>query len=53
MKISLDTSIIVEIERENEKMIEFVENLLKRHELFISVVVSSEIFTGTLVMQIG
>jgi predicted nucleic acid-binding protein len=47
MKISLDTSIIVEIERRNEKIIEFIENLLERHEIFISVVVLSEIFTGT------
>jgi predicted nucleic acid-binding protein len=47
MKISLDTSIIVEIERRNEKIIEFIENLLEKHEIFISVVVLSEIFTGT------
>ena len=47
MKISLDTSIIVEIERRNEKIIEFIENPLERHEIFISVVVLSEIFTGT------
>ncbi|MGB7002654.1 MAG: type II toxin-antitoxin system VapC family toxin [Halobacteriota archaeon] len=47
MKISLDTSIIVEIERRNEKIIEFIENLLERHEIFISVVVPSEVFTGT------
>ena len=47
MKISLDTSIIVEIERSNEEIIEFIEHLLERHEIFISVVVLSESFTGT------
>ena len=47
MKISLDTSLIVEIERKNEKVIEFIENLLEKHEIFICVVVLSEIFTGT------
>lgn len=47
MKISLDTSIIVEIERSNEEIIEFIEHLLERHEIFISVIVLSEIFTGT------
>jgi predicted nucleic acid-binding protein len=47
MKISLDTSIIVEIERRNEKIRGFIESLLERHEIFISVVVPSEVFTGT------
>ena len=47
MRISLDTSIIVEIERKNEKIIEVIEKLMKKHEIFISAVVSSEIFTGT------
>jgi predicted nucleic acid-binding protein len=47
MKISLDTSIIIEIERKKEETIELVENLLKKHEIFISAVVLSEIFTGT------
>lgn len=47
MRISLDTSIIVEIERKNEKIIDFIENLLEMYEIFISVVVLSEVFTGT------
>ena len=47
MKISLDTSIIVEIERKNEEIIEIIEKLMKKHEIFISTVVLSEIFTGT------
>ena len=47
MKISLDTSIIIEIERKKEETIELIENLLKTHEIFISAVVPSEIFTGT------
>ena len=47
MKISLDTSIIVEIERRKEKTVELIENLLILHKIFISAVVPSEIFTGT------
>mgnify|MGYP000259227157 CR=1 FL=1 len=47
MKISLDTSIIVEIERKNDEIIEIIEKLMKKHEIFISAVVMSEIFTGT------
>ncbi|PXF51645.1 MAG: hypothetical protein C4B55_04575 [Candidatus Methanophagaceae archaeon] len=47
MRISLDTSIIVEIERRKKRTIGLVENLLETHEIFISAVVLSEIFTGT------
>jgi predicted nucleic acid-binding protein len=47
MKVSLDTSIVVEIERRNEGIIEIIEELMKKHEIFISAVVQSEIFTGT------
>jgi predicted nucleic acid-binding protein len=48
MKISLDTSIIVEVERRNEKVVKLLEDMvLKRHEIFMSSVVPSEIFTGT------
>nr|CBH37997.1 conserved hypothetical protein, PIN domain containing [uncultured archaeon]CBH38512.1 conserved hypothetical protein, PIN domain containing [uncultured archaeon] len=47
MKVSLDTSIVVEIERRDEGIIAIIEELMKKHEIFISAVVSSEIFTGT------
>jgi len=47
MKVSLDTSIVVEIERRDEGIIEIIEELMKKHEIFISAVVQSEIFTGT------
>ncbi len=47
MKVSLDTSIVIEIERKKEETIELIEKLLKTHEIFISAVVQSEIFTGT------
>lgn len=47
MKVSLDTSIVVEIERRNEGIIDIIEKLMKKHEIFISAIVSSEIFTGT------
>ena len=47
MKLSLDTSIIIEVERQRRETLALIENLLKEHEIFISAVVPSEIFTGT------
>jgi predicted nucleic acid-binding protein len=47
MKLSLDTSIIIEVERQKGAILDLIETLLKKHEIFISAVVPSEIFTGT------
>ena len=48
MKIFIDTSIVVDIERGNEETAELLERLIeKNNSVFISAVVASEIFTGT------
>jgi tRNA(fMet)-specific endonuclease VapC len=47
MKISLDTSVVVGIDRGREEVIEVLERVIEEHEVFISTVVASEIFIGT------
>ena len=47
MKITIDTSIIVEIDRKNELAINVIKNLIKKDsELNLSIVTVSEILTG-------
>ena len=48
MKIFIDTSVIVDIERGNEETVGLLDYLLAgKHSILISSVVASEIFTGT------
>lgn len=47
MKILVDTSIIVEIDRHNKEAVAFLQKLVeKNHELIISTVTVAEILTG-------
>jgi len=48
MKILFDSSIIVEIDRQNEQVITILKDLVnKKHELIISTITVSEILTGS------
>lgn len=48
MKILCDTSVIVEIDRHNEKTVHLLQKLIEKgHELLISAVTVSEILTGS------
>jgi len=48
MKILFDTSIIVEIDRQNEKIVNILKKLVeKRHDLIISTITVAEILTGS------
>lgn len=48
MKIFLDTSVIVDIERGKEETVNLLELLIeKNNSILMSVIVASEIFTGT------
>jgi len=48
MKIFIDTSVIVDIERGKEETVELLERLMEENNsILISSVVASEIFTGT------
>ena len=52
MKIFIDTSIVVDIEREIEETSNLLQHLiLTNHTVFMSTVVASEIFTGTYLRQ--
>ncbi len=48
MKIFIDTSIVVDIEREIEETVNLLQHLIStNHTVLMSTVVASEIFTGT------
>lgn len=48
MKILCDTSIIVEIDRHNEKTVHLLQKLIEKgHELLVSTITVSEILTGS------
>jgi len=48
MKIFIDTSIVVDIERENEETVNLLQHLITTNNtILMSTVVASEIFTGT------
>jgi predicted nucleic acid-binding protein len=48
MKVSLDTSIVVDIERGNQEVVKLLDSLISRRApIFVSTVVLSEVFTGT------
>ncbi len=48
MKIFIDTSIVVDIERGKEETAELLEHLMEKdNSILISAVVASEVFTGT------
>ena len=48
MRILFDSSIIVEIDRQNEQVINLLKKLvIKKHELIISTITVSEILTGS------
>ncbi len=52
MKIFIDTSIVVDIEREIEDTVNLLQHLiLTNHTVLMSTVVASEIFTGTYLRQ--
>ena len=52
MKIFIDTSIVVDIERENEDTVNLIQHLIMtNHTVLMSAVVASEIFTGTYLRQ--
>ena len=47
MKVLLDSSVIVEIDRKNKSVIDTVKNLIeKNHEIIISVATVSEVLVG-------
>lgn len=48
MKLLFDSSIIVEIDRQNEQVVTLLKNLVEnKHELIISTITVSEILTGS------
>jgi len=47
MRIIIDTSVLVYIDRKEQKIIEIMKNLHKHHELYISTITISEILTGS------
>ena len=47
MKIIIDTSVLVYIDRKDQKIIEIMKELSKQHELYISTITISEILTGS------
>lgn len=47
MKVFLDTSVLVDVDRGNEKVIEVCRKLTTEHEALISTVTVSEILTGS------
>jgi predicted nucleic acid-binding protein len=47
MKIIIDTSILVDIDRKNQKTIDIMKSLTKDHDVIISVITVSEILTGS------
>ena len=47
MKILIDTSILVKIDRKDKETREFMKKLVKEHDVFISVITISEILTGS------
>ncbi|MHA1649024.1 MAG: type II toxin-antitoxin system VapC family toxin, partial [Candidatus Helarchaeota archaeon] len=47
MKICIDTSILVELDRKNEKLIHFLKTIIKDHDIFLSVISILEILTGS------
>ena len=47
MKLLFDTSILVEIDRHNEKTIKLLQKLAEQEELFISTITVAEILTGS------
>ncbi|MHA1379471.1 MAG: PIN domain-containing protein [Candidatus Helarchaeota archaeon] len=47
MKYFIDASIVVQIDRQNKKIIEELNKLVKNHDVFISVISISEILTGS------
>ncbi len=52
MKIFIDTSIVVDIDRGNEETADLLQRLIaKGNSILISTVVASEIFTGTYLRQ--
>ncbi len=52
MKIFMDTSIVVDIEREIEETVNLIQHLISTNNaVLISAVVASEIFTGTYLRQ--
>ncbi len=52
MRIFIDTSIVVDIERENEETGNLIQHLISTNNtVLVSTVVASEIFTGTYLRQ--
>ncbi len=47
MRIIIDTSVFVYIDRKDQKIIEIMKELHKHHELYISTITISEILTGS------
>ena len=47
MKILVDTSIIVEIDRGNKEVTNLLKKILENHELIISTITVGEILTGS------
>jgi len=46
MKILIDTTVLVEIDRNRKEIITLIKKLVKEHELYLSVITVSEILTG-------
>ena len=47
MKFFIDTTILVQIDRQNQEIIDKMKKLVKNHDVFISVITISEILTGS------
>ena len=52
MKILVDTSIIVEIDRGNKEVTNLLKKILENHELIISTITVGEILTGSYLSQL-
>ncbi len=52
MKIFIDTTIVIDIERGNEEIDNLLQHLISTgNSVFVSTVVASEVFTGTYLRQ--
>jgi len=51
VKYFIDTSIVIQIDRQNKKIIEKLKKLVKNHDVFISVITISEILTGSFLRE--
>ena len=46
MRLAIDTSVLIEVDRNNTDVIELMKKITTQHDVFISVITVSEILTG-------